>query len=53
MARATQTVLRIRGISMDDATRLRIEGCTEPVLLERWLSRATTVSTAAELFLDG
>lgn len=53
LAAATQTVLRVRGIAVDDLARARIEACTDASVLERWLARAATASAAAQLFLDG
>jgi hypothetical protein len=49
-ARAVLGVLEVRGISVPDAARERIMGCTDLDQLETWVRRAVTVSTVEELF---
>jgi hypothetical protein len=48
-ARALLTVLRGRGIAVPDATRDRILAERDPSILERWLEKAGTAATLAEL----
>ena len=49
-ARALLAVLGARKLSVDDATRERIERCAEPETLERWIRKAATATTLAEVF---
>jgi predicted transposase/invertase (TIGR01784 family) len=49
-AQAIVAVLEARGLSVTDAQRTRILGCTDLERLERWVRRAATVKTAAALF---
>jgi len=51
-ALALLTVLRGRGIAVPDAVRERILAEREPARLERWLEKAGTASTIAEVFDD-
>jgi PD-(D/E)XK nuclease family transposase len=51
-ARALLTVLRGRGIAVPDAARERILAEKDPARLERWLERAGTSATVAEIFDD-
>jgi hypothetical protein len=44
------TVLQARGITVSDEVRERITTCTDPELLNRWIQRATSAATAADLF---
>jgi hypothetical protein len=48
-ARALLTVLRGRGIAVPDEARERILAERDPAVLERWLERAGTAATVAEL----
>jgi hypothetical protein len=48
-ARALLTVLRARGIAVPDVTRERILAQKEPDRLERWLERAATASSIADV----
>jgi hypothetical protein len=45
-------VLKRRGISVDDASRQRIESCTDQETLEKWADRIVDVKTTEELFED-
>jgi hypothetical protein len=49
-AKAILTVLHARGIPVDDASRRRILNSTNLEHLDRWLTRATHVALASELF---
>jgi hypothetical protein len=51
-AEAILTVLAGRGLALDDAVRRRILGTTDLATLERWLSKAGTVSSPQELVED-
>ncbi|MBC7268157.1 MAG: hypothetical protein H5T76_05455 [Streptomyces sp.] len=46
-------VLEVRGISVPDAVRERVVGCTDLPLLDELLARAVTVERADELFVEG
>ncbi|MEU8799254.1 hypothetical protein [Spirillospora sp. NPDC048819] len=48
--RALLLVLQSRGIAVSDEVRGRVEGCTDLDQIERWIRRASTVDTAADLF---
>jgi hypothetical protein len=48
-ARALLTVLRGRGIAVPDEARERILAEKDPARLERWLERAGTLATVAEV----
>jgi hypothetical protein len=52
-ARAVLAVLVARGIEVDSAARARILGCTDVPTLDRWIARAVTAGSAAELFTSG
>ncbi|MFD3929502.1 hypothetical protein [Streptomyces sp. NPDC058614] len=52
-AHAILHVLAQRGIDVADETRDRITSCTDAVLLDTWLSRALTATSATELFAEG
>ncbi|WP_067827536.1 hypothetical protein [Nocardia inohanensis] len=43
-------ILRQRGIAVPDAVRDRIAACTDLELIEGWVARALTVTSAEELF---
>ena len=51
-AKALLAVLAARGLEVDTATRERILGCMDPGLLERWITRAVTASSLAEVFAE-
>ena len=42
-------VLAARGVVVDAAIRARIEGCSDLATLDRWLARAATATTAADV----
>lgn len=44
-------VLETRGIDVPDQVRERIIACDDPELLRRWLTRAVTAPSAAEIFM--
>ena len=44
------TILAARGLPLDADTRARIEACTDPATLNRWIGRAATVSVESQLF---
>ncbi len=48
-SKALLLVLRSRGLDIPWEVERRISECTDPLLLASWLSRAATVSVAAEL----
>jgi hypothetical protein len=50
-AKAVLTVLRARGIEVDDETRERILACTDIEQLDIWVARAATVGSAEEIFV--
>jgi hypothetical protein len=49
-AKAVLTVLATRGIEVPEKMRARIEACTDLPQLEKWLGRAVTAASAADLF---
>lgn len=51
-AHAILRVLEQRGIHVPDEARERITSCTDPKLLDTWLTRALTATSVAKLF-DG
>lgn len=51
-AAALLTVLTARGLAVDDATRARVEACTDAGRLDRWLARALTAASASEAVGD-
>ena len=51
-AEALLDVLALRNLSVDDAARARILGERDLARLQRWLSRAMTCATVAELFAE-
>jgi Uma2 family endonuclease len=51
-AEALLDVLTLRNLSVDDAARSRILGEQDLARLQRWLSRAMTCATVAELFAE-
>ena len=52
-AEALLTFLTARQLPVDAATRARIEVCTDPLVLDRWIARAATAATLDEVFADG
>lgn len=48
--RAIAALLIARGVGCSDEGRARIDACDDPETLERWLSRATTAGSEAEVF---
>lgn len=50
---AVLTVLAARGVTVSDEERARLVAVKDAAVLQRWLGRAVTVATAAELFADG
>lgn len=48
-AESILVVLEARDITVPDDVRERIEACTDPRTLDRWIRRAVTVATADEL----
>ncbi|WP_149184887.1 hypothetical protein [Streptomyces sp. TRM49041] len=49
-AKALLLILEQRGIAVTDEAHERIAGCEDPEIMERWLARALTVTTAEEIF---
>jgi predicted nucleotidyltransferase/HEPN domain-containing protein len=45
------SILAARAIPVDAETRAKIEACRDPDVLRRWVTRAVTITAAAELFL--
>jgi hypothetical protein len=43
-------VLVARGIACPDDARARLLSCDDPAVLQRWLARATSVGSAADVF---
>lgn len=52
-ASALLRVLAARGFVVDSATEERVRSCHEVALLERWVTRAVTAATLADVFADG
>jgi hypothetical protein len=48
-AKAILAVLAARGLAVDEAVRARIRACSDGALLNRWLVRAVTVSSASDV----
>jgi len=48
-AQAILTILTTRGFQVSDGVRQRVLGCKDPSTLERWLARAVTATTDAEV----
>lgn len=51
-AEGTLSVLEARGLAVSPSERERILLCADLALLDRWLRRAVTVATVAEVFVD-
>ncbi len=49
-AQALLTVLRARGLAIDDATNERVQKCEDLEVLSRWISRAATATSLADVF---
>ena len=52
-AAAIVAVLQARGVVVSDEQAQRVTSCTDLAMLERWLTRAATASSAAAVFGDG
>ncbi len=50
LARAILAFLRARGLTIGPEAEARISGCSDPDVLDRWLSLAATVTSADDLF---
>lgn len=50
LSRSIVAVLAARGIPLSDEARARVESCTDPKQLERWVTLAVTAASADELF---
>ncbi|WP_394826136.1 hypothetical protein [Pendulispora albinea] len=48
-ARAVLTVLETRNVVVSDTVRAKILACTDSTVLERWLQRALTVTSAEDV----
>jgi hypothetical protein len=48
-AKAILAVLAARGLAVDEASRARILGCSDPVTLGRWLVQAVTAASVEEV----
>jgi len=48
-AEAILTVLVARGVQVSEGIRQRVLGCKDPSTLERWLARAVTAASAADV----
>jgi hypothetical protein len=51
-ADALVTILSARGIVPSAAQLDRVRSCGDVALLDRWIARAATASTADEVFVD-
>jgi hypothetical protein len=51
-ARALFSVLAARGLPLSEDLRARVLGCTDIALLDRWIARAVTASSAAEALAE-
>ena len=51
-ARAVLAVLRVRGITVSDSVRDRIQAEKDPAQLERWLEKAVVAASVAEVIGD-
>lgn len=52
MRRAIVALLSARGIACSEEGLSRIEACADPEVLDRWLSRATTAGSEADVFAE-
>ena len=52
IAEALIRVLDARGLAPTDEQRQRVASCADPAQLDRWVDRAATAVTAAEVFAD-
>jgi predicted transposase YdaD len=52
LAKAVLRLLEAKGVRVDDASRQRIQNCTDVATLERWLERAVGATRLSEV-LDG
>ena len=53
LVEAVLRILSARGVSVGEAIRQRIVGCTDVKTLEQWLDRALTVTNASDIMVDG
>ncbi|MFM9448379.1 hypothetical protein [Streptomyces acidiscabies] len=51
-ARSILRLLDGRGVPLSEADRERIESCADLTVLDRWLDRAITATTADEVFAE-
>jgi hypothetical protein len=47
---AIANVLEARALSLSEVGRTRLASCTDVAMLARWLTRAATASSEAEVF---
>lgn len=47
---AIETALAVRKVTLSEVGRARLDGCTDPTLLDRWDERALTVENESEIF---
>jgi hypothetical protein len=52
MARALLAFLAAHGLVVDDAQRARVLACQDTALLDRWIMRAATATSAADVLVD-
>jgi Uma2 family endonuclease len=52
LTEAVLLILATRGVSLDPASRARILGEREPERIDRWITRATTCATVADLLAE-
>ncbi|WP_329615908.1 hypothetical protein OG244_24925 [Streptomyces brevispora] len=52
LARGLLLIFEVRGIAVTDKIREKITNCGDPQLLNQWLQRATTASSAEEVFAE-
>ncbi|WP_141579940.1 hypothetical protein [Actinomadura sp. WMMA1423] len=48
--KALLLLLEARGLDVPEDVRARVEGCTDPEQIERWIQRAVSADTAEDLF---
>ena len=46
---ALLSILAARGLPVDPETRARVEACQDPAIIARWIARAMTAATAADV----
>ena len=52
LAQGLLQLLAARGVEVPDAIRTQILACTDPAVLHRWIQRAASAATAAQV-VDG